>query len=649
LLNLRRITLIFALAAFSDVASWAFQVNDSGSLRGLLAAAKEAAAKKDYLAAAERYRSAVMLSPKTPELWADLGLMSHQAGNYTEANKSFTEAIQLDPSLFVPQLFLGIENLQHGHVDVATVYLLKAQRINPKDLQVPLMLGRAYSISGKDAQARDWYRRAVTLAPQNADAWFGLGAAYLVQVGSDARKMTTEYRASGYVRLRAAEAFAEQGKFVQAAAAFKDAALTVPPPPCSHAAFGIILLRQELVGQAATELDAEVQAKTFCPLTALGQFALKLDQGETSEALMDLVCIWRNDPHFLRENLYLLRNAVSNARKKELLSRVAQIQSASVDSVALEHTLEVGFEPENFTLRDSVTSNQGSGEAASVAPTHDANAETLYRSGRYGACREKFRARRELMSIPSLLLLAECAYYSGDYVEASVAADVLSTRKAATPIALYWGSKADEKLASDALTRAGAIDSESPRVHVLLGDVYRQQRRWATSEEEYQKALALKPNDRTALLGLGIALLDDAKPASALSTVKSLLQVLPEDPEANLLAGEILTQQNSFQEAESYLDKGRSVDPEYLPRLHAVLGKVYARTDRPSDAIRELSLGAVSDQDGSVHYQLARLYQRAGEKEKAAQAFQISKELHEEWDSRAVVALQQSTTDVSRR
>jgi predicted Zn-dependent protease len=186
-------------------------------------------------------------------------------------------------------------------------------------------------------------------------------------------------------------------------------------------------------------------------------------------------------------------------------------------------------------------------------------------------------------------------------------------------------------------------------MHVLLGDVYRQERSWGDAEEEYQKALVLEPEDRSARLGLAISLLDDAKLDAAYATSTSLLQKHPDDPEANLLTGEILVQRNLYDEAETYLNKSGDNKPEFLPRLHALLGEVYANTNRVPQAVSEFKLGLVSDEDGSIHYQLARLYQKTGNKSGAAEAFHASQLLRKQWDGRATLALQQPGTDISRQ
>jgi predicted Zn-dependent protease len=186
-------------------------------------------------------------------------------------------------------------------------------------------------------------------------------------------------------------------------------------------------------------------------------------------------------------------------------------------------------------------------------------------------------------------------------------------------------------------------------MHVLLGDVFREKRRWEEAETEYRRAIALDPKGRSARLSLAITLYSELKNDEAFALTESLLSEDPGNPEANLLAGEILVQGNQFAQAESYLLKRAGLQPELLLRSHVLLGKVYAETGRVPQAIAEYKLGLSTDQDGSVHYQLARLYQQSGNKIAAEEAFKESKRLVTRWHDRARVVLEQMGTDVSRQ
>ena len=193
--------LLVLMVAVSTAAIGAIQTDNNEKLQSYLAASQHAASRKDFSAAADSYRQAVEASPQTAELWADLGLMQHQAGKTSEATKSFAEAARLNPQLFVPQLFLGIEYLELNRTEAAIPFLERAEKLNPKDPQAPLMLGRAYSNSGRGDRSSDAYSKAVTLVPKNGNAWLGLGTAYLQQVETDAREMTSKYADSAYVKL----------------------------------------------------------------------------------------------------------------------------------------------------------------------------------------------------------------------------------------------------------------------------------------------------------------------------------------------------------------------------------------------------------------------------------------------------------------
>ena len=152
---------------------------------------------------------------------------------------------------------------------------------------------------------------------------------------------------------------------------------------------------------------------------------------------------------------------------------------------------------------------------------------------------------------------------------------------------------------------------------------------WATStsssgydnaQAEYRKALAVAPNNEAAMLGLANAYLNNYNPRGAISVAQAALVRDPEDPELNLVVAQGLMNQHEYAEAEPYLQKSLKAKPQMLPRIHALMGKVDAETGKTQEAIRELNLGASSDEDGSVQYLLAHLYLREGNRKEALAA-----------------------------
>jgi len=113
-------------------------------LESLVAAAQQAQAANDYATAANAYNQAVRIRADMPELWANLGLMQQESGDISSAILSFQRANQLNPSLYVPNLFLGIDYQRTGKAPKAIPFLIKAEKLNKTDPQTPLALGRAY-------------------------------------------------------------------------------------------------------------------------------------------------------------------------------------------------------------------------------------------------------------------------------------------------------------------------------------------------------------------------------------------------------------------------------------------------------------------------------------------------------------------------
>jgi tetratricopeptide (TPR) repeat protein len=208
---------------------------------------------------------------------------------------------------------------------------------------------------------------------------------------------------------------------------------------------------------------------------------------------------------------------------------------------------------------------------------------------------------------------------------------------------LYWETKSAQKLASEALERASKMDSGSPKLHVLLGDLYRQRNLFPDAEHEYQKALTLAPNDIGALFGLSLALLADNQLDQAFNVAQTALQNNVNDPELNAVMGEILYARNDLSGAEAYLNKSLNTKPEYVSHVHALLGSVYAKTNRTQEAIAELKLALSDDKDGHIHYQIGRLYLKVGYRNLADEAFEISNRLRSEGLNRAAVSMKQTS------
>jgi len=606
------------------------------TFESLLASAQQAQARSDFQSAAEFYRQALELHPEIAELRANLGLMYYQTGKDEKAIESFSEAIRLKPALFVPNLFLGLDYVKLKRFKEAIPYLKRAALSNPGDVQPQLALGQAYAGTGNPHLAINSYLQASKIDPGKADTWYHLGVSYLEQVESNARTLFTRHKESAYLQALIAETLSEQRAFIQADETYKKLLAMPAFPAGAHASYGFVLLSQHDPVAAEPEFNAELAANPGSLMAKLGLARVHLEQGATERSAREIENVFKTDAGFLKSNAGQFSAGLSRQNRTDL-KRVFEERRAAGEGQAEIATLFSADTAENPGLRPSTESES----AAEPTQLPIAKAAELYTKGRYCDCAALLTSRFALLKAKDLHLLASCAYATGDYRDAFAAATKLVANVATAAGGLYWETKSAQKLATEALAQASRLDSASPKLHILLGDVYRQRKDFLAAEQEYRKALTLQPQDTGALFGLALALLGDNQIDEAFRMAQAAVGRSPEDPEFNTLMGEILCAKHDYSGAEPYLKKSVSTKPELVSHVHALLGKVYAETNRPQQAITELKLALAGDRDGRLHYQIGRLYLKVGDRASAAEAFEVSERMKHEELHRAAVALQQ--------
>jgi len=618
---------------------------ESTQFESLLASAQQAQARGDFQSAAQFYSEAVNVRPEIAELQANLGLMYYQSGKDEKAIEAFRQAIRLKPGLYVPNLFLGLDYVKLKRFSEAIPCLKQAALSNATDVQVPIALGQAYAGSGKTRLAIASYLRAVQLASGNADAWFHLGVSYLDQVEADARLLLARHKDSGYLQALMADTFAEQGAVIQAAEAYKKT-LTFPAFPAGmHAGYGFVLLNQRDFAGAERELDAELSSNPGSLMAKLGRARLHVAQGASAEGAKEIADIWRADAGFLRANAPMFNGGLRRSDRSELQRSLEQGKATGEIPQEVVRLFQIdGAGEKSADLSQALGITAGGPLRSTKIPVD--TAAKLYASGRYGECTDLLASRLQLLQTRDLRLLASCAYSTANYQPAAIAAQKLAVNAATQAEGLYWETRSAQKLAAEALTRASEIDSSSPKLHVLLGDIYRQRLYFPDAEQQYRKALALQPEDTGALFGLALALLSEERTDEAFRLAETAVQNHPDDPELNALMGEILCSRHDYSGAEPYLKKGLSTKPELVPHVHALLGKVYAETDRTQQAITELKLALADDKDGRIHYQLGRIYLKLGDRASAEQAFEVSHRIQREGMTRVAIPRQQGEVDI---
>ncbi|MEO8870249.1 MAG: tetratricopeptide repeat protein [Granulicella sp.] len=182
----------------------------------LLEHARAAQSAGRYTEAADAYIQAVAIDPHTPELWANLGLIQHLTGQYLESANSFTHALDLKPALFMPQLFLGLDQLELNKPEAARLHLERAHALRPDDPKVALGLGRVYTALHRPHAAATAYATAAKNDPTNQSAWYGLGLASITLIEQDGGTLATYAPDSVWARALYADDLLQQGRTTEA-------------------------------------------------------------------------------------------------------------------------------------------------------------------------------------------------------------------------------------------------------------------------------------------------------------------------------------------------------------------------------------------------------------------------------------------------
>jgi tetratricopeptide (TPR) repeat protein len=601
-------------------------------LDSLLAGAQQAQATGDYRAAAEDYRKAVMISPNTPELWANLGLIEQETGDISAATKSFLQANRLNSSLYVSNLFLGIDYAHSGEATKAIPYLIKAENTSKSDPQAPLALGRAYLSEGKFAAAAQQLNRAITLDPKLDPAWFTLGIARLDQVEEDARSMSEQSKESPFAEALYAESLAKQSRFGEAASVFKSLLNSQPQPPCIRSELGFALLREHDLPGAARSFASERARHPECGLALLGQASLAIDSGDKDRADSLLNELWNRDQGFFASNAAILLDGLSSEKASAAINLLTNPDRSGV-SAELRNALLAAF-----NLSDQVSFHLAARQQATLRAAFRSgdSAEGQYASGHFDQCVLRLVAGPARLSLDHLRLLAACSFFAGDSERTSSAATALRALEPHSLAALYWSIRANERLAFQSLARFEQLNPDSARSHVLLADIFQQLERFDDAEAECRKALSITPGDPAAMFGLASAYLSNSDSKNAMEIAQQALRRTPDDPELNLIMAQALIGQREYAASQPYLINSLHAKPQLLPRIHALLGRAYAETGRTGEAIDELKLGASSDEDGSVQYLLARLYRQIGDLKEATDAINRVKIIKEQRQARGV-------------
>ena len=591
--------------------------------------AEQDLAKQDYAAATQKYERLASLQPNSANVFNNLGLAYYMAGMRREAVQPLQKALRLKPDLLSANLILGMDYVQLNEAEQAIAPLERALRQDGNNRDALFALASAHFALKHFERAAEVYQREIKVRPNDSDAWYAMGLCYEHLAESTSRRLSEVAGQSAFNQRLLGEFMLEQDRGVEAEDALHRALAAAPEKERDglHAGLGFAHLCLGEVERAQDQFQTELQGNPGNMEAKLGLAVVAMKQQDWPKAFGRLCEINATDSGFFRSRLdffvtLLPEQAAAPAVNGLATDAVAPGCSAAIDLVRNE--IDSAEPAMNFA--DEFRVSASSMPPARLSDPHVvAAARRATEAGRFTECARALQPFK-LQGSDEVLLLARCQAFSGRYLMALDAVQGLVKAEPENPGALYWQAEAARRLAQAAMRRAVSLNPDSWQGQVLLGDLFRQRKKWDLAVAHYQSAARLKPDSPGPLIGLATIHWQMGQNAEAEAALKQALQIAPDNPSANFELGDVYVRMRRFEEAVPYLEKCLAEQSGNLP-AHGDLGKAFAALGRNKEAIAELTKALPTDDNGELHYQLYVLYKKDGQTSLAQEALSKSEEL----------------------
>ena len=153
---------------------------------------------------------------------------------------------------------------------------------------------------------------------------------------------------------------------------------------------------------------------------------------------------------------------------------------------------------------------------------------------------------------------------------------------------------------------------DNPLGYYFMGIAHRGQQAPEKSVEEFEQALARRPDAIQTLVELSKSYLALEQPEKALAQIEEVLAGNPDNLAARDLKGEIYLQQKRYDEAEAVFKEIIAANPKWSTPYRN-LYSLYSVRQEQEKALAILREGVEASDDNSLRFLLAGIYERSGE------------------------------------
>jgi len=598
------------------------------------AGAQGAQQQKDYAKAGQEYRRVIILAPGFAEAYMNLGLVYELQSRRPDAIAMFEKAVQLKPGLAGAQFFLGVDYSKQGDARRAIPHLEAAVHARPNLPDAWSWLASAYQEAGRTSRQVNTLQAGLRANPDSIDLLYLLGQAY-EQLGKYAvDRMQQKDSQSTFLEQLLAENYAATGYLSVAMLHLQNALKESPARASLHIALAEVLLHAGNLKRAEDEIAAELRIAPHSLRAVVRRGEVEFLRGNVPRALADWSQALALDPVRCEVILGVRELGFGDTSQEKLpedlrapLTRLrAQVESQAGPANRL--ALAFISTQEGATAAAASATDAGDPDAAKsisactvpqmqswlatdlLQPVADCSTQML----------------KEPAAAGLRLEIARALYETGLPERALAALGGMAPSQVDSPESLYWKSRCYNRLALAAYLRLFEVDPDSYRAHQVLGDMEDLRGEDSKAIAEYDIALAKRPTLPNLHYQIGHLEWKSYKTEEARKQFQAELAMNPRHAGALFDLGSTYLREHRADKALVYLTRVYDLNSKY-PDLHDFMGIAYSQMKRYAEAERELKIAALSDKDGSVHYQLARVYTALGKSSEAQQEFALSDQL----------------------
>jgi tetratricopeptide (TPR) repeat protein len=522
-----------------------------------------------------------------------------------------------------PQAWLvqGLDELEINQVPEAIQALHEALRLNPASGTARLALGDALARDGNLAGAIDQFKEQLRRTPDEVEAWYKLGLAYAFLTKETSNNFRARYPNDPLGQQLKAEGSISRGSYPEALRILFALLKENTAAAGLYADLGMALLGLGFPQTAEAQFQKELKRNPHSPDALFGLAATLSLRGDWDGAAEQLDALAKSNPQELAR---LFESsppiALRQALEQKQITIPAQFTQRAVGLAWSNWLQEADVDISTMQANPEMVCSEALGppqlEPGTWLP------EACYRQ-----VADQLRKQRGTLQ-SERDKLAEAELRQGAFDDAEAAAKRALELRPSDGWALYWLVQSYAALGNEAFRKVSLLRPNSARLHQMMAKYYADKHETSRAVAEYEAALKLSPDLPDLHLGLGTAYWEAGDWDQAEAPLRRALDLSPSMLAASYELGDVYVQKREWELAIRYLQPAEG-DETLNYQVCLDLSKAEAGLGHTQKAIDHLLRLAGNDQDGDLHYRLALLYRKLGDKARAEAAFAASNQLRQ--------------------